>query len=208
MVGAASTSTSDNVVTPGADNDVIVLGTTVGVDVARSSNEEVVIGAGFGDDVIVNFAASGNGIDHLNFTSFGGTATAVAAVAPTVAAGQIAVVASVPATNGTAALLQTAFRLLDVAAGTAAKQVVVVFDAHNVGKVYSIANGAAVNDAIVTLEGSIDLADTAWGTLTLANFTAPTAFSEGASTAVVNTISATFNWSSLVGHCQHRLPER
>ena len=44
---------------------MVVLGTTVGIDLLTSSNETVVYSASFGDDTIVYFAATGNGIDLL-----------------------------------------------------------------------------------------------------------------------------------------------
>ena len=73
IVGANSTSTSDNTITPGAGNDVVVLGTTVGTDLLTSSNERIVYAGTFGNDTIVNFAATGNGIDTLDFKALNGS---------------------------------------------------------------------------------------------------------------------------------------
>lgn len=67
LAGAASLTTSDNTITGGAGNDVIVLGTTVGGTALASSNDTVVFGAGFGSDTVVNFDFAGNGVDKLDF---------------------------------------------------------------------------------------------------------------------------------------------
>jgi hypothetical protein len=48
--------------------------------------------------------------------------------------------------------------------------VVVVVDKHNVGSVYAVVDGAANNDAVATLMGTIDLGDTLWSSLTAENF--------------------------------------
>ena len=60
--GAASLSSSDNTVTGGVGNDVIVLGTTVRIDTLSSSNEKVVYSGAFDNDTIVNFAVAGLGV--------------------------------------------------------------------------------------------------------------------------------------------------
>ena len=186
IVGAASVSTSDNFITPGAGNDVIVLGTTVGVDLARSSNEVITLATGFGDDVVVNFNVGGFGVDHINMAAFLGGAPTVGVLSNT--ANLVTVVNEVTtgaAANNTLALVTTIVRAgIDTAVQTAAtKQVFVVVTASNVGTVYSVANGVAVGDAVVVREGSIDLADTLWSGLTATNFTGVTATAEGASSA-------------------------
>ena len=199
IVGAASTSTSDNFITPGTGNDIIVLGTTVGVDAPRSSNEVITFAAGFGDDVIVNFAATGFGADHLNFAAFltqgtpqTATAAAIPAAATTVGAlsntdNLVAVVSQAATVNDTTALVTAIIKAaIDGAVQAAAtKQIYVVVTASNVGTVYSVVNGTAVGDVVVTREGSIDLADTQWTTLTAASLTGVGAQVEGASSAPI-----------------------
>ena len=203
IVGAPSTSTSDNFVSPGTGNDVIVLGTTVGVDVARSSNEVVTLAAGFGNDVIVNFAATGFGADHLNVGAFltSTVATTVGGLANTNSL--VTVVAEVATTNDTLTLVTAIIKAaIDTAVqATATKQVYIVYNAHNVGSVYSVVNGTAASDAVVTLEGTIDLADTLWATLTTAaNFSTVSATAEGASSAAVAALlTAVINNQVLVG---------
>jgi hypothetical protein len=165
LVGANSVSSSDNTVTGGAGNDVIVLGTTAGVNVISSSNEQVVFAAGFGNDTIVNFAAAGMGIDQLNFAALGGSGT--------VAFGSLAldksiVVAAAGATNDT--LVKIAALFTDSA--TAMTHVYVAYNANNIGSVYTVtdAAGVAAGNVTAALVGTIDLADTSWATLTAANF--------------------------------------
>jgi hypothetical protein len=165
LVGANSVSSSDNTVTGGADNDVIVLGTTAGVNTLSSSNETVVFATGFGNDTIVNFAAAGMGIDQLNFSALGGNGT--------VAFGSLAldksiVVAASDATNDTLAKIAALF----TDSATAMTHVYVAYNANNVGSVYTVtdAAGVAAGNVTAALVGTIDLADTSWATLTAANF--------------------------------------
>ncbi len=181
LTGAASLSVSDNVITGGTGNDIIVLGTTVGTNTARSSNEVVTYAAGFGNDVIVNFAATGNGIDHIDLGAFLGAAPTLATTTPTTVNGQITIAAEAT-TNDTVAEIKAIYDALAQPA-SAFKQVYIAYDTHNVGKVYSVTNGTAASDVVVTLEGTIDLADTLWTTLTVANFTVPTVYAEGSSNA-------------------------
>jgi hypothetical protein len=183
LAGADSTSTSDNTITPGEGNDVIVLGTTVGGDGASAiddSNETIVFSGAFGNDVIVNFVAnapSGGG-DTLNFKAFlGSTATSIAS------AGSASAVASTDSliTVGTFDSTGTALtgvrndsaaeiKLLYTDDTTANKGLYIVVDAANNGSVYQIVDGTAAGDLTVTLVGSIDLADTTWGSLVVGNF--------------------------------------
>ena len=59
MIGADSTSTSDNIITGGTGNDVIVLGTTSGATSLLASNDTVKYSAGsFGNDTVVNFGVN------------------------------------------------------------------------------------------------------------------------------------------------------
>jgi hypothetical protein len=96
-------------------------------------------------------------------------------------------VANVGAVALTEVALKTAVDALGASAAgaVATNQVYVEVGAHNVGTVFSIANGVAANDAIVTLQGTIDLADTAWATLTAAHYAKPSAIAEALSGAVV-----------------------
>lgn len=175
IVGAASTSSSDNLVSPGTDNDVVVLGTTVGADTASSSNETLVYGKAFGTDVVVNFAVAGNGVDHFDFVALGATgysaATAGALKATTIAL----------ETDATNTAAEVAALYTDSATGTT--NVYVAVDGHNVGKVYSIVDGAGVatGSVVATLEGTIDLSDTVWTTLGATNFV-----NSGSSTLATN----------------------
>jgi len=206
LSGAASTSTSDNFVTPGSGNDIIVLGTTAGTTVAASSNEVVTFAAGFGNDVIVNFDATAAVTrDHLNLSAFLGT-TAVTlngAINNTNSAVTVVVEA---AANDTVAEIKALYDALAQPA-SATKQVYIAYSTvaasatdatNNVAKVYSVTNGTAATDVVVTLEGTIDLAATGWATLTVDNFTVPTTTAEGASTAVT-TLATTAAGQTLTG---------
>jgi hypothetical protein len=166
ITGAASTSTSDNTVTGGLGDDVIVLGTTVGLTAQASSNEKVVYASGlFGADTIVNFAATGFGADVLDFTALGG-ATAGFGAALT-ADKSINVVTTATASNNA-----TAVALLFNAANVAAQThvYVAVDTATNIGTVYQVADAIGATNAVATLVGTISLADTIWATLTAVNF--------------------------------------
>ena len=167
VVGANSTSTSDNTVTPGADNDVIVLGTTVGTEILLSSNDTLVFGAGFGNDTVVHFraGAQATGGDVLNFAALGGTTLTTAFNLNR----SVNVADEVVATNGTAALIAALF----VDSATAQTHVYVAVDiATNIGKVYTVTDAVGVGAGSVsaTLAGTIDLADTLWASLTVDNF--------------------------------------
>ena len=194
IVGANSTSTSDNFITPGEGNDVVVLGTTESLqDVGRSSNDVVVLGANFGNDTIVNFDVSGNGIDHLNLYAFLDSATAVTLAGSSVAANNFNATKSVinmmqevtgagATANDSAAKVQALYRAAaDTAVSAAAinSAVIVVNSTTNVGTVYSIVNGTSATDAVATLQGTINLGDLAnntastWASLTVSNFQVP-----------------------------------
>ena len=165
--GAASVTTSDNTVTPGTDNDVIVLGTTTGSEALLSSNDTVVFGAGFGNDTIVSFQAGAlaTGGDVLSFAALGGTTLTTAF---NVNRG-IVVANEVVGTNGTAALIAALF----TDSATAQSYVYVAVDpATNIAKVYALVDAAGVGAGSITatLAGTIDLADTLWSTLTTENF--------------------------------------
>jgi Ca2+-binding RTX toxin-like protein len=183
LVGAKSGNTSDNFVTPGTGNDVVVLGTAVTLDYGRSSNDVVIYEAGFGNDVIVNFGKAGTwGIDHLDLTALGGSAYVAGALSNS--SGGIFVASDAAATKAT----------VDAAAkGFTGTQVYIAYDAHNVGQVFSISAGVS------TLQGTIDLADTPWGDLGAANFAVPTAISEGSSSIVPLYIAASAQGTTITG---------
>jgi len=164
LTGANSVSSSDNTITPGTGNDVIVLGTTVGIDSMSSSNEQVIYSGTFGNDTIVYFAASGLGIDTLNFSALNGRGSAFGSLS----ADKSIVVGAPVATALTA--VQIAALFTDSA--TAINHVYVAVDSTNIGSIWQVADaaGTAAGGVVATLVGSIDLADTAWASLTAANF--------------------------------------
>ena len=165
-VGANSLSSSDNTITPGLGNDVIVLGTTVGTDAMTSSNETVVYTSGlFGNDVIVNFAVSGLGIDQLNFSALNGRGN--------VAFGSLSLDKSIVVQAEAATpLTTTQIAALFTDSATAINHVYVAYNTTNIGSVYTVADaaGTGAGNVTATLVGTIDLADSFWSTLTAANF--------------------------------------
>lgn len=163
ITGAVSSSSSDNTITGGTGNDVIVLGTTVGIDGMTSSNEKVVYTAAFGNDTIVNFAATGLGIDTLDFTALKGSG---AVAFGSLALDKSIVVAAETVANDTAAEVAALF----TDSATAINHVYVAYNANNVGNVYTVADAAGAGGVTATLVGTIDLADTPWANLTAANF--------------------------------------
>lgn len=77
LVGADGTGVSDNTVTGGAGDDVIVLSTTAdAATLGNDSNETVVFAGTFGNDTIVNFSTLGinSGGDILDFSGYLGGA--------------------------------------------------------------------------------------------------------------------------------------
>ena len=193
--GADSTNVSDNYITPGAGDNVIVLGTTTGVSVGVSSNEIVAYSAAWGNDVILNFDVAGNGVDHLNFSGIGATAAGSSANAvagdATVAtglawtAGKVWVedLKTVDGTDDNDTETDVASLFTDAGTSTAsANAVYVAVSTANVGTVYKIVNGTAIGDITATKMGTIDLADTAWSTLvTATSFTTSSKTAEGPS---------------------------
>jgi len=189
IVGADSVTTSDNVIEGGAGNDVIVLGTTDDTaTLVGSSNDTVVYSAAFGNDVIVNFtnaaAVGAFGDDLIDMTGLGGDITTQAALtfvaAGAVANHSIAVEAVVDDGDGVAEVgenyNEAALKLtLDAAAssfedGTASSHVYISYNAANVASVFTVVDGAGADDTVVTLVGTIDLADTGWATMGIADF--------------------------------------
>jgi len=163
IVGAASVTTSDNVINGGADNDVIVLGTTIGADNNVSlddSNDTVAFSGTFGNDVIVNFVADvlEVGGDILSFSALLGRGGLFGAAAGTNG--------SITRGSGGAPTTSTY-----ADSTTAASKEVFISVSGRVGSVYQIVDGAAASDQTITLVGTITL-DTgaAWAALTAANF--------------------------------------
>lgn len=168
LTGANSTSSSDNTVTGGVGNDVIVLGTTVGTDGMTSSNEKVVFSGSFGNDTIVNFATSGLGMDTLDFSALNGRGN----VALNSLTADKSIVIAAPTAAGATALTADQIAALFTDSATAISHVYVAVDATNIGSIWQVADaaGTAAGNVTAKLVGSIDLADTPWANLTAANF--------------------------------------
>lgn len=168
ITGANSTATSDNIITGGAGNDVIVLGTTVGATTALSSNETVVYNANFGNDTIVNFSATGMGVDRLDFTALNGVTLQAATTYTADKSINIGLVTT--GVNDTPANVAALFNANNTAAQN---HVYVAYTASGIGSVYTVSDAAGAANAVATLQGTIDLAattDNIWSTLTQANF--------------------------------------
>ena len=166
LTGDDSVTSSDNTILLGTGNDVLVLGTTVETSLLTSSNEKVVFNVvDFGNDVIVHFNAAGLGIDQLDFTGLHGSG-AVAFGSLTL--NNSIVVAAETAANDTPAEIAALF----TDSATAINHVYIAYGADNIGSVYQVADaaGVAAGSVTATLVGTIDLADTLWSTLTVANF--------------------------------------
>lgn len=169
ITGADSTVATDNIVTGGTGNDVIVLGTAISAtagDVLGSSNDTVVFSGLFGNDTIVHFTdatTSANGADKLDFTAYlGGAAAGLNGAINTDK--EVTIAAKVAGTNDTLALVKGLYT-----DDTTANKGVYIVTSNGVGTVYSVADGTAASDIAVTLVGTIDLADTSWAALTAAN---------------------------------------
>jgi len=139
-------------------------------DLAASSNEAVVYSGVFGNDVIVNFAATGPGIDALDFTALNGTT--VTAAFTTDKSINVATAASlvIPTGSTDVAAIATLYNANNAAAQN---HVYVSVNTSNVGTVYTVADPVGATNAVATLAGTIDLGDPAmanWLTLTTANF--------------------------------------
>jgi hypothetical protein len=182
IAGAPSVTPSDNTITPGTGNDVIVLGTTVGASALLSSNDTVVYSGTFDNDVIVNFTVGPlvGGGDILNLTALGGT---VGGVAAQLIGGAAPAPGGIPAaedktvrvhaeTAGTDTAAEIAALYVDSGSTTTSRTFVyVAVLPTNVGKIYQVVDPAGAANVTATLVGTIDLADTPWATLTLDNFT-------------------------------------
>jgi len=175
--GVASTSTSDNLITPGTGNDVVVLGTTLGLTAALSSNEVIKFAPSFGDDVILNFNATGAGIDHLDFVALGGSVTATAGFNEAVRGTTANSITVVSGSTANDTVLKIA-ALYNVDSTVARTHIYVTVDTtsvggtNNVATVYQVADaaGVAAGNVVVTKAGTIDLGATSFTSLTAANF--------------------------------------
>jgi hypothetical protein len=185
LVGADSITPSDNTVTPGTGDDVIVMGTTIAAAAPESSNDTVVYGLGFGNDTIVWFQAGAlaTGGDVLNLrgvgTKAGGTETVGAGAAPAPGTinfvtagidGSLSVHVQGTATD-TASEIAALYADSGATSGATKTAVYIAVDATtNKGLVYAITDPAGTANVTATLAGTIDLADTLWSTLTVDNF--------------------------------------
>ena len=167
LTGANSVTSSDNTITPGLGNDVIVLGTTVGTDLLTSSNEIVVYAGLFGNDTIVNFAVAGLGIDQLNFGALNGSAANFGSLSA-----DKSIVVGAATAAGATVLTAAQIAALFTDSATAINHVYVAVDSNNVGSIWQVADaaGTAAGNVTATLVGSINLADTSWAGMTAANF--------------------------------------
>ena len=168
IAGAESTAPTDNIIVGGMGNDVIVLATDNTGAAATASNETIAYAAGaFGNDTIVNFEIAAQvGADKLDFTALGGVGSAFSAALSTTNK-SISVVAETAA-NDTVAEIKALYDAAGIVA--ASTYVYVAYNANNIAKVYTVVDGTAAADTVVTLVGTIDLADTGWATLTGADF--------------------------------------
>lgn len=99
VAGTASNSVSDNIVTLGAGDDVVVLGTD------GTSNDNLVFSGSFGNDTVVNFddTAAGAALDTLDFTSYLNNVTSVSgSTTSQVKVSDDAIAGAVAGTNGAA----------------------------------------------------------------------------------------------------------
>ena len=170
ITGNNSLSTSDNLVLPGEGNDVIVLGTTEGTSTAASSNETIVIGTSFGNDTVVNFDDSGFGQDYFDFTALKGTTLTAAYTTDKSITIQAATTLATSATVTEKAAVEALFNAANAAAQD---HVFLSVNAHNVASVYTVADAVGASNAVATLQGTIDLADVAWSSLTGTTSRAP-----------------------------------
>jgi Ca2+-binding RTX toxin-like protein len=182
VTGRASLAASDNLITAGAGNDVVVLGTAEADSLAQSSNDTLIFARQFGNDTIVGFDSAGNGIDHLDFSALGGMI-----LSPALTLDKSVAIAAASGANDTAAKVGALFNADNRLAQT---HVYAVVDASgNAAAIYAVADAPGANNAVATLEGTIDLGQVAWlSDLGAANIvdagSAGYSWAEGASSAV------------------------
>jgi len=179
LIGADSTSISDNVINAGTNettsfnattgqyfnHDVIVLGTTdSGLNTGTSSNDTVEFTGTFGHDTIVNFvtnSVSSTGHDVLDFTAYT-TDNRIDSYNTGIGSSLI----------DNSIILGNSTTVYSTAANTAAKGVLLVQQADaNVMDVYALTSTTATTTVTKSaLLGTIDLADVNVNSLTLADF--------------------------------------
>ncbi len=160
VTGAASVATTDNLITPGTGNDIIVLSTTVGATTAASSNETIKFEPGFGDDVIVNFATAGMGVDHLDFVALNGVAVGGFAT-------DKSIIVERPPVTSTGAIDEAAIAAKFNANGNTAAQkhvYIAVWPAavSNMATVYTVEDPVGTTGATIAKQGTIKLAAADW----------------------------------------------
>ena len=164
--GSDSNSTNDNTITGGTGDDVIVLST----DENQSSQETLVLSGSFGNDTVVNFNTAvdsqnmDNGVDVINLDAYksGDTAFSVTAGNTTLSANNQILFTTFTDQVGDDALSHDAQVNAAINAAATANLSGVVFATNtgdNVAKIYTAASDG-VNDAVLTLRGSINFADT------------------------------------------------
>lgn len=193
LSGADSLSLSNNIITGGQGDDVLVLGTTYinDADATNDSIDTVVFSGSFGTDTIVNFTVDADdGSDLLDFTSYmnktdantdGVVDTAISLLGGTAltATNQILVTSAAATLNGAPTITAGA---ADSVANTGLV-LAIHADAVADDAYYADAHVADVYTAIetddgttatvaLTLVGTIDLTDVNISTLTLADFVA------------------------------------
>jgi uncharacterized protein YjlB len=151
---------------------VVVLGTTAGATVAMASTDTIVIAPAFGNDTVVNFVAGAfTDSDEFDFTGLftGSTATSTVSFGGALTNHRSINVGTV-VTSATVTEAAAVAALFTANNAVAQEHVYVAVNSHNVGYVYTVADPIGATNATVILQGSIDLADTAWNTLTPDNF--------------------------------------
>jgi hypothetical protein len=112
-----------------------------------------------------------NDADLFDFRGLGGDISTQGDLTTLVATDKSIFVVAETAATDTAAEVKVALDASVVDDATASTHVYVAYDAAtNIADVYTVVDSAADNDTVVTLVGTIDLADTPWNTLTVANF--------------------------------------
>ncbi len=178
QTGGNTGNSSDNRVTLGTGDDLAVLGT--GNVVGITDNDTLVYTAAFGNDTILNFVAVDAsagvlpGNDMLDFTALKGdvdaTGTNFSNGALNLVNLSVTVMALDTAATGNDTTAKIAALYDD---GSATSHIFIRYNTANVGSVFTVVDGATDgtgSDAVVTLVGTIDLADTGWATLGFQNF--------------------------------------
>ncbi len=139
-------------------------------------------------DIVIEASAGGGGVptethiegvtpiafiydDWFDFVGLGGDITTQTDLITFVATNKSIFVVAESGANDTAAEITTILNASAVDDGTASTHVYVAYDTvTNIADVYTVGDGVLADDTVVTLVGTIDLADTPWASLTIANF--------------------------------------